>query len=276
MSIRLYDEWPDGIGHPLDSLLRTEQLPHVWCVGCGLGTATACLLGALEELPAVRDHAVLVGGIGCTGRAVGYTKLDNFHTTHGRAIPFATGLKLADPSLNVIVFSGDGDLFSIGGNHFIHAARRNVDLLVICCNNFIYGMTGGQVACTTLPGDHSTTTPMGNLEDAFNLPALAEAAGATYVARWTSLHPVQTQRTIREALGRKGFRFIEILVQCPTYYGKYNDMDLRGMVMYLKNRAAMAEGSAPAAVPITKDRIPVGVFVRLERRPFDGRIPPAS
>ncbi|MBE9473122.1 MAG: 2-oxoacid:ferredoxin oxidoreductase subunit beta, partial [Chloroflexi bacterium] len=135
--------------HPMDELLRTERLPHIWCPGCGIGTALSCFVSALTRSGLDLDKVAIVSGIGCTGRVAGYLRLDGFHTTHGRAIPFATGLKLANPELKVVVFSGDGDLVAIGGNHLIHAARRNMDLTVVCVNNFNYGMTGGQMGPTT-------------------------------------------------------------------------------------------------------------------------------
>src|SRR5437588_4338916 len=158
-----------------------------------------------------RESLALVSGIGCTGRVAGYVKLDSFHTTHGRAIPFATGLKLANPKLNVVVYSGDGDLSAIGGNHLIHAARRNIDLKVICVNNLIYAMTGGQTAPTT-PGHAITSThPYGSFEAGFNLPHLVEAAGAVYVARWTTFHVKQLARSIADVFQKKGFGFIEVI-----------------------------------------------------------------
>src|SRR4030042_4445348 len=135
--------------HPLDELLRTDRLPHIWCPGCGLGTILGATLRAINKSGLDLDKTIMVSGIGCTGRAAGYVKLDSFHVTHGRALPFATGLKFANPDLKVVVFSGDGDLAAIGGNHLIHAARRNVDMTVICVNNFNYGMTGGQMGPTT-------------------------------------------------------------------------------------------------------------------------------
>ena len=156
--------------NPVEPFLRTERMPHIWCPGCGIGTTVNCFARALVESKLPLDKVAMVSGIGCTGRVAGYVHLDSFHTTHGRAIPFATGLKLANPDLNVVVYSGDGDLIAIGGNHFIHAARRNVDMTVICVNNFIYGMTGGQVAPTTPVGAVATTSPYGCFERPFNLP----------------------------------------------------------------------------------------------------------
>ncbi|MEE4311072.1 MAG: thiamine pyrophosphate-dependent enzyme, partial [candidate division KSB1 bacterium] len=174
--------------HPMEKLLRMDRIPHIWCSTCGIGTAVSCFITALEKFDYPMDQVAVVSGIGCTGRVAGYIKLDSFHSTHGRAIPFATGLKLANPKMKVVVFSGDGDLISIGGNHFIHAARRNMDITVICVNNFIYAMTGGQCAPTTPIKANSSTSPYGNADRPFNLPLLASSSGAVYVARWTSLH----------------------------------------------------------------------------------------
>src|SRR5512146_3550545 len=167
--------------NPVESFLRTERMPHIWCPGCGIGTTVNCFSRALLDSKLDLKKVVVVSGIGCTGRVAGYVNLDSFHTTHGRAIPFATGLKLARPELDVTVFSGDGDLSGIGGNHFIHAARRNMDLLVILVNNFIYGMTGGQNAPTTPLGARTATMSFGNFEQPFNLPHLAASCGASYV-----------------------------------------------------------------------------------------------
>ena len=196
--------------NPVEPFLRTDRMPHIWCPGCGIGTTVNSFARALVDSKIDLGSLALVSGIGCTGRVAGYVKLDSFHTTHGRAIPFATGLKLANPKLNVVVYSGDGDLSAIGGNHLIHAARRNIDLKVICVNNLIYAMTGGQTAPTT--PDHSTTStnPYGTFEPSFNLPHLVEAAGAVYVARWTTFHVRQLARSISEAFKKKGFSFIEV------------------------------------------------------------------
>jgi len=210
--------------HPSAPLLRMERIPHVWCPGCGIGTVVKCFATALERSGLDLDKVSVVSGIGCSGRVAGYMRLDGFHTTHGRAIPFATGLKLGRPELQVTVVSGDGDLVGIGGNHFIHAARRNVDLLVILINNFIYGMTGGQNAPTTPQEARSSTMPFGNFEQPFNLPHLAASSGAPYVARWTCLHIRRLTWAIEEALERKGFRFIEVIAPCPTLYSRLNKL----------------------------------------------------
>lgn len=209
--------------HPLDEYLRTDRLPHIWCPGCGLGMILGTVLRALDKSGLDMEKTTIVSGIGCTGRAAGYVKLDSFHVTHGRALPFATGLKLANPDLKIVVISGDGDLAAIGGNHLIHAARRNIDITVVCVNNFIYGMTGGQLGPTTPESGRTTTSRAGNPEKPFNIPFLAGAAGASYVARWTASHVRQLERGIGEAIRKKGFSLVEVISPCPTYYGRMNE-----------------------------------------------------
>jgi 2-oxoglutarate ferredoxin oxidoreductase subunit beta len=208
----------------------------------------------------------MVSGIGCSGRGAGYVKLDSYHTTHGRAIPFATGMKLANPELNVVVFSGDGDLFAIGGNHFIHAARRNVDLTVVCVNNFNYGMTGGQVAATTPLMAKTTTTPVGNPDTPFNLPLLAYASGATYVARWTILHTRDLTESIGEALQNRGFSFIEVLAPCPVNYGRRNKESGLDSLKIYQERSIIRNDAQPWELDIDFERgIILGKFIELER-----------
>jgi 2-oxoglutarate/2-oxoacid ferredoxin oxidoreductase subunit beta len=218
-------DWITGL-HPMDDLLRGERLPHIWCQGCGLGTALTSFISSLKWLEKRKgwdlDKVAVVSGIGCTGRIAGYVRLDSFHTTHGRAIPFATGLKIANPELKVIVISGDGDIAGIGGNHFIHAARRNLGITVVCVNNFNYGMTGGQVGPTTPHEARAVTAQYGNYEYPFNLPYLAAASGASYVARWTVLHARQLDWTLRKALTHSGFSFVEIIAPCSTAYSRWN------------------------------------------------------
>jgi 2-oxoglutarate ferredoxin oxidoreductase subunit beta len=220
------DEAARAEKHPLDEMLREDRLPHIWCSGCGLGIALNCFSRALLESGLDLDKVCVVSGIGCTGRVAGYVKLDSFHTTHGRAIPFATGLKLANPELKVVVFSGDGDLVTIGGNHFIHAARRNVDMTVICVNNFNYGMTGGQVGATTPLNAITTTTPYGNFEYPLNISSLAAASGAVYVARWTVLQARQLEWSMLEALQKPGFSLVEVIAPCPTSFGRQHKQRL--------------------------------------------------
>jgi 2-oxoglutarate ferredoxin oxidoreductase subunit beta len=206
--------------HPLSAMLNRHRF--VFCPGCLIGTVITALATCLQqENLAARDYAI-VSGIGCTGRSSGCFKAPAFHTTHGRAIPFATGLKLARPRIKVFVLSGDGDISAIGGNHLIHAARRNVDISVICVNNSVYGMTGGQAAPTTQLGDITSTSPYGNVEPPFNLAGLAAASGATYVARWPGYDTLRLQKSLHKALNREGFSFIEVIVPCFTQYGRRN------------------------------------------------------
>lgn len=255
--------------HPLDSVLRTERIPHIWCSGCGIGTAFSASLIALQTSGLDLTKTAVVSGIGCSGRGAGYVKLDSYHTTHGRAIPFATGMKLANPELTVVVFSGDGDLFAIGGNHFMHAARRNVDLTVICVNNFNYGMTGGQAAATTPSMAKTTTTPLGNPEPPFNLPLLAYASGATYVARWTMIHTRDLTKSIEEALQRRGFSFIEVLAPCPTGYGRRNRQKPIDSLRIFQEKSIVKNGAHPADVILDFDRgITLGRFVEYDRPTF--------
>ena len=216
------------------------------------------------------DKVSVVSGIGCSGRVSGYLKLDGFHTTHGRAVPFATGLKLGRPELLVTVISGDGDLVGIGGNHFIHAARRNLDLLVILINNFIYGMTGGQNAPTTPQGARSSTMPFGNFEPPFNLPHLAASSGASYVARWTCLHIRRLTWSIEEAIQKKGFRFIEAIAPCPTLYARLNKLGtgLDAMRFY-HDTAEIRNGADTRDVDVSfQGPIICGKFVDEERPTF--------
>jgi len=255
--------------HPLDGLLRTERIPHIWCPGCGIGTAFSSCLVAVQGNGTDLNKTVMVSGIGCSGRGAGYIKLDSYHTTHGRAIPFATGMKLANPELNVIVFSGDGDLFAIGGNHFIHAARRNMDLTVICVNNLNYGMTGGQAAATTPHGAKTTTSPRGNPESPFNLPLLAYASGATYVARWTILHTRDLTKSIEEALSRRGFSFIEVLAPCPTSFGRRNKQKPLDTLKIYQERTITKNGARPSEIILDFEKgITLGKFIDEERPTF--------
>lgn len=255
--------------HPLDDLIRTDRIPHIWCPGCGIGTAFSSCLTAIKVSELELNNVSMVSGIGCSGRAAGYIKLDSFHTTHGRAIPFATGLKLSNPDLNVIVFSGDGDLFAIGGNHFIHAARRNMDITVICVNNLNYGMTGGQAAATTPYQAKTTTSTSGNPEDPFNLPLMAYAAGATYVARWTILHARDLTESITEAINRKGFSFIEVLAPCPINYGRRNkEKSIDTLKMY-QERGIIKNGSHPSELDLDFNKgVVLGKFIDMEKPTF--------
>ena len=253
--------------NPMAEFLRMERMPHIWCPGCGIGSVVTSFAEAVKESGIDLDKIAVVSGIGCTGRVAGYVNFDSFHTTHGRAIPFATGLKLANPELKVVVFSGDGDLTGIGGNHFIHAARRNMDLVVICVNNFTYGMTGGQVTPTTPPTANASTTPYGNYEYPFNLPFLADAAGATYVARWTSLHARNITQSIDEALKHKGFSFIEVISPCTTLYLRRNRLgDGVDALEYYQEDADIKHGADTRKVDIDfQGKIVIGKFVERDK-----------
>ncbi|HEY9189186.1 MAG TPA: 2-oxoacid:ferredoxin oxidoreductase subunit beta [Ignavibacteria bacterium] len=253
--------------HPIGSLLRMDRIPHIWCPGCGIGTTVNCFAEALFSSGLDLKKVSIVSGIGCTGRVAGYLNLDSFHTTHGRAIPFATGLKLGNPNLKVVVYSGDGDLISIGGNHFIHAARRNMDMTVICVNNFTYAMTGGQVGPTTPQSAIVTTAPYGSFEETFNLPYLAESCGAVYVARWTAYHVRHLQKSIKEALLKKGFSFIEILAPCPTLYSRRNRLgDGLDQMLYYKENSEIRNNADTRTVGITyQGKIIIGKFIDRER-----------
>lgn len=208
--------------------MRIDHLPHIWCPGCGNGTIMRDVAAALDDLindpefSLPRENVVIVSGIGCSSRASGYMDFNSIHTTHGRAIPFATGIKVANPGLEVIVLTGDGDCAAIGGNHLIHAARRNVGMTVICFNNDIYGMTGGQYSPATPTGDLSTTTPYGNVDRPFDIARLASGAGASYTARGSVYHVRETIEIIKQGIKHKGFSFIDVYASCPTYYGRKN------------------------------------------------------
>lgn len=256
--------------NPMEEILRMDRIPHIWCPGCGIGTVVTSFAEALRKEEADLDKVAVVSGIGCTGRVAGYTKLDSFHTTHGRALPFATGLKLAKPDTKVIVFSGDGDISGIGGNHLIHAARRNMDMMVICVNNFNYAMTGGQVAATTPIKANASTAPFGNFEYAFNLPYLVEAAGATYVARWTALHLRRVTKSIQEAYNKRGFSFIEVITPCVTLYARRNRLgDGLNLLKYYYDKSVIKHDADTRTLDIDyQGELIVGKFVDKEKPTF--------
>jgi 2-oxoglutarate ferredoxin oxidoreductase subunit beta len=210
--------------HPMEKYIREDRLPWIYCPGCSVGIVTNMVARAIDDLGIDFNKVVVVSGIGCTGRVSGYFKTGTFHTTHGRAIAFAEGVKIANPELEVIVVSGDGDIAAIGGNHLIHACRRNIDMTIVCVNNEIYGMTGGQFGPTTEHGCYSQTSPapIGNLEHPFNLVKLAASSGATFVARWTAVHARRATASIAKGIMKEGLSFIEIVGACPTAYGRMN------------------------------------------------------
>jgi 2-oxoglutarate ferredoxin oxidoreductase subunit beta len=256
--------------HPMEALLRSERLPHIWCAGCGIGTVFSSVIAAVQKSGHDPDKIAVVSGIGCTARMAGYIRLDSFHTTHGRAIAFATGLKLARPEIKVLVISGDGDLLAIGGNHFIHAARRNIDITVICVNNLNYGMTGGQMAPSTPFGAKTTSSISGCPEEPFNFCYLASACGSVYVARWTTLHTRRITNSITEAMQKRGFTFVEILTPCPTSFGRRNKMGTAlDTLKFYHERSVILNDIDPKDAPVDfGSKIVVGKFVDTERPTF--------
>ncbi len=255
--------------HPMDEMLRSERLPNIWCPGCGIGIVLTAYVNAVAKSATPIGKQIVVSGIGCTGRFSGYLRQDSYHTTHGRGIAFATGIAVSRPDLEVFVIAGDGDISTIGGNHLIHAARRNVDLNVIMVNNFNYGMTGGQHGATTPLGARTHTTPFGNVESPFNVPYLVAAAGASFVARWTALHVRQVSKAIRRMMEIEGFAFLEVLSPCPPTYGEFNGYpQALDMMKHFREKSVvddMADLSTIQVSTNTDDRIIVGNFVDRKR-----------
>ena len=263
------NELLESEAHPLDGFLREGRIPHIFCPGCSLGSITNVLIEAINESGIDPKKIAVVSGIGCTGRIAGYLNFDSFHTTHGRSIPFAIGLSVTDPERKVIVISGDGDLFAIGGNHFIHAARRNANITVICVNNFNYGMTGGQAGPTTYAGQFQSTAPYGSLEEPFNLPNLAASCGAVYVARYTALDVRRVKEAFSEAIAKNGFSFVEVLGSCPTTYGRRNQLaEGKKILEFFAEKTVLNHDADTRDVRIDKDSpIIVGKFVDIEDKP---------
>ncbi len=245
----------DTLNPIVKDYFRIDKLSHIWCPGCGHGVIMHSIAKAIADLGWNKDDVVVVSGIGCSSRAPGYMDFNTLHTTHGRALAFATGIKLANPSLKVVVVSGDGDAAAIGGNHLIHACRRNIDITTVVFNNNIYGMTGGQYSPTTPTKELGTTAPYGNIDPAFDIANLAEAAGATYTARTTAYHMMQMTGLIKKALQHKGFSLVEAISVCPTYYGRKNK-----------------KGSAPQMMQWLKDSfVDVKVAAKLPEEKLAGK-----
>ncbi|MEM0361357.1 MAG: thiamine pyrophosphate-dependent enzyme [Sulfolobales archaeon] len=262
------------VTHPLDRYLRTDRLPHIWCPGCGIGIAVSALLRAIDkhirEGHFTQDDVATVSGIGCTARATLYLNFDSAHVIHGRAIPFATGLKLVKPNLKVVVIGGDGDIVAIGGNHILHAARRNMDLTVVMVNNMIYGMTGGQVAPTTPPGVYTTTTPLGNYDYPINVVKLLSALNINYLARASVTHPQILEKYLYTALGKEGFSFVEVLSPCPEIFGRH--IGYRDPVELFKKLKSMIRYEEKPSVEksdiVWGGEILIGEFVNNNRKGF--------
>jgi 2-oxoglutarate ferredoxin oxidoreductase subunit beta len=255
--------------HPMAKYIREDRQPWIYCPGCSIGIVTNMVARAIDNLGLDFSKVVVISGIGCTGRTSGYFKTGTYHTTHGRAIAFAEGVKIANPELEVIVVSGDGDLAAIGGNHLIHACRRNIDITVVAINNFNYGMTGGQFGPTTehLRFSQTSPRPIGNQEHPFNLVQLAASSGATFVARWTAVQARRATRSIEKGIEKKGFSFVEIIGACPTAYGRMNRLgDGLEMHKHLLEVAEIQNGLPPHEAEIDYDkRIVCGEFVDIEK-----------
>jgi len=248
-----------------EKYLRNDRLPHMWCPGCGNGIIMKAIVKAADQLELDQDNTVIVSGIGCSSRASGYMDFDTLHTAHGRAIPFATGIKLANPKLKVIVITGDGDCTAIGGNHFIHAARRNVDLTVILFNNSIYGMTGGQESCLTPVGKKATTAPFGAVDRPFDPCDLARAAGATYVARGTAFHAEPLVNLIAQGISNNGFSLVEAITQCPISYGRRNKMPTgTDLLIWMRENAVSLTAFEKLSDEQIGEKFPIGVLYKKE------------
>ena len=258
-----------------DEWFRQDRLPHIFCTGCGNGTIINCVVDAVDHLQLNIDTTTFISGIGCSSRAPGYLSTDSLHTTHGRALAFATGVKMARPEHDILVFTGDGDLASIGGNHFIHACRRNIDMTVVCMNNQIYGMTGGQGSPCTPIGKLSTTTPYGSKETPFDLCELAVAAGANYVSRWTSYHVKELRDAVIAGIQTPGLSFIEVFCQCPTSFGNKNKIRQATEHVHLLRKNAIplqkAKKMLESGEEIPADTFIVGEYVRRNRPIMGGK-----
>lgn len=247
-------------------LRPTKKFPNVWCAGCGIGIVMGALIRAIDRIGLDKDDVALVSGIGCTGRMPVYMDFNTIHTTHGRALAFATGLKIARPALKVITIMGDGDALAIGGNHFIHAARRNIGLTAIVVNNAIYGMTGGQYSPTTPIGARASTAPYGNIEPPMPICELAKAAGATYVARSTVYHAVELDRFIEQAIRNNGFSMVEAVSYCPTTYGRMNKLGTTvDMMRQLKESSVSINAAEKLSPEERENKIVRGVFHEIEK-----------
>ena len=247
----------------INTYLRERFFPHLWCAGCGHGIVLNGLLRAIEQLELSKNEIVMVSGIGCSARISGYVDVHSLHTIHGRALAFATGVKISRPELKLIVPMGDGDALAIGGNHFIHAARRNIDITAIVMNNKIYGMTGGQFSPLSGYGIRATTAPYENIDPSFDVVELAKAAGATFVARTTTYHHKQITNLVKQAILHKGFSVLEIMAQCPTHYGRKNK---EGSAVDMMN--LMKEKTTPIGSKAKKENpelIERGIFVQDSR-----------
>ncbi len=252
-----------------NSYYREDKLPHIWCPGCAHGIVMHALVNAIENIGLDKDNVCVVSGIGCSSRAPGYLDFNTLHTTHGRALAFATGIKMAKPGMKVIALGGDGDFTAIGGNHLIHAARRNIDIAAIIFNNNIYGMTGGQFSPPTPIGDYATTTPTGNIDPNFDIVKLVDGAGASYVARGTAYHFDALVKLFENAINHKGFSLVEAVSTCPTSYGRKNK-GFKGnpsaMLKYMRDNTVPVAAVAKLPKEKVEGKLVIGEF-KNEQRP---------
>ena len=247
-------------------LRPTKKFPNVWCAGCGIGIVMGALIRAIDRIGLEKDDVALVSGIGCTGRMPVYMDFNTIHTTHGRALAFATGLKIARPKMKVITIMGDGDAIAIGGNHFIHAARRNIGITALVVNNAIYGMTGGQYSPTTPVGAKAATAPYGNIEPPMPICEVAKAAGASYVARSTVYHAVELDRFIEQAIRKNGFSLVEAVSYCPTTYGRMNKLGTTvDMMRQLKDSSISMNAAEKLSLEEREGKIIRGVVHDIEK-----------
>jgi len=258
--------------NPLTHYLRKGSLPHFFCPGCGAAQVLNYFLQAADAVELNFDKLVAIGGVGCTARIPVYLHADALHGVHGRTLPWATGIKLHNPDLHVVIFAGDGDAAAIGGNHLIQAARRNLDVTMIVVNNLNYAMTGGQVAPTTPEKLRTMTTPFGNVEPRFDLCKLVLAAGATFVSRWSTYRSGQGIQALKKALQHKGFALVEFVAQCPTNFGRraFGSGDPVKGVQWIEERSVTIEEAKTLSEETLADRFVLGNFVDYERPVFDG------
>jgi 2-oxoglutarate ferredoxin oxidoreductase subunit beta len=252
----------------LQKLRKNKKFPTIWCSGCGIGIVMGALIRAIDHLGLKNDEVALVAGIGCTARMPIYMDFNTLHTTHGRALAFATGLKIARPDLKVIAIMGDGDALAIGGNHFIHAARRNIGITAIVVNNAIYGMTGGQYSPTTPIDGRATTAPYGNIEMPFPICEMAMAAGASYVARSTVYHALELDKFISEAIAKDGFSMIEAISYCHTTYGRLNKLGTAADMLRALKDNTISQNAYKSLSPeqqAANTRIVRGNFINVDR-----------
>ena len=250
-------------------LRHHKRFPHLWCAGCGIGIVMGSILRSVQKLELNQDDVAVISGIGCTGRMSVYMDFNTMHTTHGRALAFATGLKMARPEMKIIVIMGDGDALAIGGNHFIHAARRNIDLTAIVVNNNIYGMTGGQSSPTTPLDAFSSTAPYGHIEQPFPICELAMAAGASFVARSTVYHVNELDKLLERAVRKHGFSAVEVVSYCHTTFGRANQLKSPvEMMRLLKDNSVSIQAAEKLGDDSTGDRIIRGVFRDVEKPEF--------